>query len=136
MELRKDLIKGTKYKPDLQRNMAIRLSQKAFEYKKDSKYEEAIRLLIESNEILMKIYEDGKKGDLYNLDNVDGDKIELRERISSESLRDIGLNYTVMIRIYYDMGQLLFCRDAITQAQKFLIRFDDIRNTKLSRRVK
>ena len=81
-------IPDQRYKPDYRRNTAIQLCKRAGELLDAGKYEEALQSYGNANAELLKIYEDGKTGKLYDLNGIPNEE-EARQKISSECLRDL-----------------------------------------------
>ena len=122
-----------RYAPDYRRNTAIQKSKEATGLLKQGGYREAIRLFLKSNEILRRIHEDGKTDEVYDLDDAVGDPDVIRLRISSECLRDLGLNYSSLMKAYYQEGQLEDCRKMLREGLDCCLQFDEIRNSRESK---
>lgn len=88
-----DSIRKRRYKPDLRRNSALQIGKEAHKLYFDSKYTEAVEKYIESNDILLEIYEDGCTGEYYDLPDDSENLDDLRTMIQKECARDLSLNY-------------------------------------------
>lgn len=90
-------IRKRRYKPDLRRNSALQIGREAHKLYSASQYTEAVKKYIESNDILLEIYEDGCTGEYYDLLEDSENSDDLRSMIRNECARDLSLNYHDMI---------------------------------------
>ena len=93
-------IRKRRYKPDLRRNSALQIGREAHKLYSASQYTEAVRKYIESNDILLEIYEDGCTGEYYDLPDDSENSDDLRSMIKNECARDLSLNYHDMLVLY------------------------------------
>lgn len=97
IEKNEDSIRKRRYKPDLRRNSALQIGKEAHKLYSASKYTEAVEKYIESNDILLEIYEDGCTGEYYDLPDDSENSDDLRTMIQKECARDLSLNYHDML---------------------------------------
>ena len=90
-------IRKRRYKPDLRRNSALQIGREAHKLYSASQYTEAVKKYIESNDILLEIYEDGCTGEYYDLPDGSENSDDLRSMIKNECARDLSLNYHDML---------------------------------------
>lgn len=90
-------IRKRRYKPDLRRNSALQIGREAHKLYSAGQYTEAVRKYIESNDILLEIYEDGCTGEYYDLPDDSENSDDLRSMIKNECARDLSLNYHDML---------------------------------------
>lgn len=121
------------YRPDLRRNTAIRQAREATDCLKRKEFQKALELYRASNEMLVQIYQDGQTGELYKIDGDSTEREELVRRISSECLRDLGLNYDGIVKCCYALEMFEECRAGIRQGLAYCREFDRIRNSKESK---
>lgn len=121
------------YRPDLRRNTAIQQAREAVDRLKRGEYREALELFRASNEMLLQIHEDGRTGELYNIDCDPSEREALVRRISSECLRDLGLNFDGIVKCCYALEMPDECKSSIRQGLAYCREFDRIRNSEESK---
>ena len=97
IENKGDSIRKRRYKPDLRRNSALQIGKEAHKLYSAGKCTEAVKKYIESNDILLEIYEDGCTGEYYDLPDDSKNSDDLKSMIKNECARDLSLNYHDML---------------------------------------
>lgn len=126
-------IRKRRYKPDLRRNSALQIGREAHKLYSTGHYTEAVNKYIESNDILLEIYEDGRTGEYYDLPEDSENSDDLRSMIRNECARDLSLNYHdmlgCMVKNENDPRQFAFIDKMLEWAHIY----DDYRNNMQSK---
>ncbi|MBT1177274.1 hypothetical protein [Bifidobacterium callimiconis] len=117
------------YKPDFRRNTAIRFARQACELHDAQRDEEAWDTFEKSNAILRQIYEDGETGELYDMNGVSENHAAAAEKIRTECLRDLGLNFKTMAACADHAKTPDDVRACVTNMVRYGEMFDKARNS-------
>lgn len=121
------------YKPDYRRNTAIQHSKTAMTLKQQNEIDKALDEYEKSNEILQEIYSDGETGEYYDFNGVSGNLDEIRIRLQTECLRDMGLNYRSIAELQMAKGENEKSFAALDQMYGVGEKFDQERNSRESK---